>query len=225
MIIPAGFVFLNFIVGVLVVAGLYFAREILVPIALAGLLSFVLAPLVRFLQRLRVPRTLAVLGAVVAALVASLSLATMVMIEVNQLASDLPRYQATLSDKMQTLRDTVSHAGLLNASSLLKNLDRELKDRGDGPDTGQVLSGGPPGRTPIPVEVHQPVPGASETLVAMLQPLAAPFTTTAIVAIFLIFFLFQREDLRNRFIRLAGSDDLERTTAALDDAARRLSKL
>jgi predicted PurR-regulated permease PerM len=152
-------------------------------------------------------------------------LATMVMIEVNQLASDLPRYQATLSDKMQTLRDTVSHAGLLNASSLLKNLDRELKDRGDGPDTGQVLSGGPPGRTPIPVEVHQPVPGASETLVAMLQPLAAPFTTTAIVAIFLIFFLFQREDLRNRFIRLAGSDDLERTTAALDDAARRLSKL
>lgn len=225
MIIPAGFVFSNFIVGVLVVAGLYFAREILVPIALAGLLSFVLAPLVRFLQRLRVPRTLAVLGAVVAALVASLSLATMVMIEVNQLASDLPRYQATLSDKMQTLRDTVSHAGLLNASSLLKNLDRELKDRGDGPDTGQVLSGGPLGRTPIPVEVHQPVPGASETLVAMLQPLAAPFTTTAIVAIFLIFFLFQREDLRNRFIRLAGSDDLERTTAALDDAARRLSKL
>jgi predicted PurR-regulated permease PerM len=225
VIIPAGFVFSNFIVGVLVVAVLYFAREILVPIALAGLLSFVLAPFVRFLQRLRVPRSLAVIGAVVAALVASLSLATMVMIEVNQLASDLPRYQATLSDKMHTLRDTVSHAGLLNASSLLKNLDRELKDRGDGPDTGQVHSGGPLGRTPIPVEVHQPVPGASETLVAMLQPLAAPFTTTAIVVIFLIFFLFQREDLRNRFIRLAGSDDLERTTAALDDAARRLSKL
>ena len=75
------------------------------------------------------------------------------------------------------------------------------------------------------MEVHQPAPGASETLVAVLQPLAAPFTTTAIVVIFLIFFLFQREDLRNRFIRLAGSDDLERTTAALDDAGERLSKL
>ena len=84
---------------------------------------------------------------------------------------------------------------------------------------------GPTSKTPIPVEVHQPAPGASETLVAMLQPLAAPFTTTAIVVIFLIFFLFQREDLRNRFIRLAGSDDLERTTAALDDAGERLSKL
>ena len=59
----------------------------------------------------------------------------------------------------------------------------------------------------------------------MLRPLAAPFTTTGIVVIFLIFFLFQREDLRDRFIRLLGSEDLERTTAALDDAAQRLGKL
>jgi predicted PurR-regulated permease PerM len=225
VIVPAGLVFSNFIVGVIIVAALYFAREILVPIALAGLLSFVLAPLVRFLQRLRVPRSLAVIGTVTTAVAASLSLATMVMVEVNQLADDLPRYQSTLSDKMHNLRDTVSHAGLLNASSLLKNLDRELKDRKDGTAAGQSLSEGPAGKTPIPVEVHQPDPGASETLVAMLQPLAVPFTTTAIIVIFLIFFLFQREDLRNRFIRLAGSDDLERTTAALDDAARRLSKL
>jgi predicted PurR-regulated permease PerM len=227
VIVPAGFVFSNFIVGAVVVAVLYFTRAILVPIALAVLLSFVLAPLVRLLQRLRVPRSIAVMGAVTAALTVSLSLATMVMVEVNQLANDLPRYQSTLSDKMHNLRDAVGRAGLLNASSMLKSLDRELKsqDRGDTPADRPSLSGGPASKTPIPVEVHQPDPGASETLVAMLQPLAAPFTTTAIVVIFLIFFLFQREDLRNRFIRLAGSDDLERTTAALDDAAGRLSKL
>ena len=59
----------------------------------------------------------------------------------------------------------------------------------------------------------------------MLRPLAVPFTTTGIVVIFLIFFLFQREDLRDRFIRLLGSEDLERTTAALDDAGQRLGKL
>ena len=53
----------------------------------------------------------------------------------------------------------------------------------------------------------------------MLRPLVVPFTTTEIVLIFLIFFLFQREDLRDESIRLAGSEDLERTTAALDDAA------
>jgi hypothetical protein len=145
------------------------------------------------------------------------------MVEINQLANDLPRYQSTLSDKMHNLRDAVGRAGLLQASSMLKDLDKELKDRGDGPATARPRAGGPAGKTPIPVEVHQPDPGASETLVAMLQPLAAPVTATAVVVIFLIFFLSQREDLRNRFIRLAGSDDLERTTAALDDAASDLA--
>src|SRR6202790_3746730 len=208
-------------VGAVVVAVLYFAREILVPIALAVLLSFALAPLVRLLQRLKVPRSIAVLGAVATALLIAFSLATMVMIEVNQLADDLPRYQSTLSEKIHNLRDAVGRVGLLkNASSILRDLDRELNahDQGDTAVAKSSLSDGPQGRTPIPVEAHQPDPGASETLVAMLRPLAVPFTTTGIVVIFLIFFLFQREDLRNRFIRLAGSDDLERTTAALDDA-------
>src|ERR1700730_9703318 len=215
-------------VGAVVVAVLYFAREILVPIALAVLLSFALAPLVRLLQRLKVPRSIAVLGAVATALLVALTLATMVMIEVNQLANDLPRYQSTLSEKIHNLRDAVGRVGLFkNASSILKDLDRELNahDQGDTAVVKSSLSDGPQGRTPIPVEVHQPDPVASETLVAMLRPLAVPFTTTGIVVIFLIFFLFQREDLRNRFIRLAGSDDLERTTAALDDAGQRLGRL
>jgi predicted PurR-regulated permease PerM len=228
VIVPAGLVFSNFMVGVVVVAILYFTREILVPIALAVLLSFVLAPLVRFLQRLRLPRSIAVVAAVAAALGVALSLATMVMIQVNQLASDLPRYESTLSEKIHNLRDAVGRVGVLkNASTVLKGLDEELKaqDNGEVSVSKPSLSGRPVGKTPIPVEVHQPDPAASETLVAILRPLVAPFTTSAIIVVFLIFFLFQREDLRNRFIRLVGSDDLERTTAALDDAGQRLSKL
>jgi predicted PurR-regulated permease PerM len=228
VIVPAGLVFSNFMVGVVVVAILYFTREILVPIALAVLLSFVLAPLVRFLQRLRLPRSIAVVAAVAAALAVALSLATMVMIQVNQLASDLPRYESTLSEKLHNLRDAVGRVGVLkNASTVLKGLDEELKaqDNGEVSVSKPSLSGRPVGKTPIPVEVHQPDPAASETLVAILRPLVAPFTTSAIIVVFLIFFLFQREDLRNRFIRLVGSDDLERTTAALDDAGQRLSKL
>ena len=228
MIVPAGLAFSNVMVGAFVLAILYFAREILVPIALAVLLSFVLAPLVRMLQRLKVPRALAVMGAVGTAFIITFSLATMVMVEVNQLANDLPRYETTLSEKIRNLRDAVGRAGLLtNASNLLKDLDRELntKDQNEAPATKSSFPDNAKGKTPIPVEVHQPDPAASETLVAMLRPLVTPFTTTGIVVIFLIFFLFQREDLRNRFIRLAGSDDLERTTAALDDAGRRLGRL
>ena len=227
MIIPTGLASSNFLVGAVIISALYFAREILVPIALAVLLSFVLAPLVRFLQRLKMPRSVAILGAVTIAMTIALSLTTMVMIEVNQLANDLPRYQTTLSDKMHALRDRVGSVGVLkNASKMLKDLDKELKST-DGRETGIDK---PPlsdraARTPIPVEVHQPDPGASEALVAMLRPLVVPFTTTGIVLIFLIFFLVQREDLRDRFVRLAGSEDLERTTAALDDAGHRLGRL
>jgi AI-2E family transporter len=106
----------------------HFAREILVPITLAVLLSFVLSPLVRALQRLNLPRSMAVLAAACVATAIALSLATMVMIEVNQLANDLPRYQSTLGEKIHNLRNTIGRVGVLkNASSLLKDLDKELK--------------------------------------------------------------------------------------------------
>ena len=227
VIIPAGLASSNLLVGAVIVGVLYFAREILVPIALAVLLSFVLAPLVRFLQRWKMPRSVAILGAVTIAMTIALSLATMVVIEVNQLANDLPRYQTTLSEKMHALRDKVGSAGLLkNASKMLKDLDKELKStEGRETATDNPILSEQAARTPIPVEVHQPDPGGSEALVAMLRPLVVPFTTTGIVLIFLIFFLYQREDLRDRFIRLAGSEDLERTTAALDDAGHRLGRL
>lgn len=227
MVVPAGLAFTNFVILAIVVAALYFTRDILVPIALAVLLSVLLAPLVRLLQRWRLPRWLAVMCTVAGALAIALSLATMVMIEVNQLIGDLPRYQATLATKVHNVRDALPTAGLLkNASSLLKNLDRELSTPEDraAPAPREALSQDRAKTSPIPVEVHQPDPGASEALVAMLRPLAAPFTTTGIVVIFLTFFLFQREDLRDRFIRLAGSGDLERTTAALDDAGHRLGR-
>jgi hypothetical protein len=75
------------------------------------------------------------------------------------------------------------------------------------------------------VEVLQPDPGALQSLQSLISPLLHPLATTGIIVIFVIFILLQREDLRNRLIRLAGSHDLQRTTAALDDAASRLSRL
>jgi predicted PurR-regulated permease PerM len=225
VIVPAGMAFSNFITVAIVVAALYFTREIAVPITLALLLSFVLAPLVKFLQRLHLPRPLAVVTTVAAALAVTVCLATMVMVQVNQLAGDLPRYQATLSDKVHSLRDALGTSVLRDTSGLLHDLGKELEAEGGKSEKPTALAR--PGDTgkPIPVEVHQPSPGESETLVAFLQPLITPFTTTAIVLIFVTFFLFRREDLRNRFIKLVGSGDIERTTAALDDAGQRLGKV
>src|SRR5215204_5559772 len=90
---------------VLVIAVLYLAREVLVPIALALLLSFVLAPLVRILRSLYIPRWLGVIVAVIVGFAVIFGLGALMVSQVNQLATDLPRYQSTLSDKIQSLRD------------------------------------------------------------------------------------------------------------------------
>lgn len=207
----------------MIIATLYFGREILVPIALAILLSFVLAPLVGLLQRIRVPRGLAVVSVVVTAFALIFTMASLLATQLTQLAGDLPRYQSTISEKIQSFRETTASRGTLErASGMLKDLSKELDKPKEVPS---ALSFKSPTLTPVPVEVRQPDPGALESLQSLISPLLHPLATTGIIIIFVIFILLQREDLRNRLIRLAGSHDLQRTTAALDDAAGRLSRL
>jgi predicted PurR-regulated permease PerM len=212
---------------VVIVSALYFGREVLVPIALALLLSFALAPLVRLLQGWHVPRMFAVIFVVLIAFAAIFSLGALMVSQVNELASDLPRYQSTLREKIQSLRGAAGGTGTLErASQVLQDLSSELdKPRANRTANGLQANAEPSPDRPIPVEVKQPDPGALQTLVALITPLVHPLATTGIVVIFVIFILMQRQDLRNRLVRLAGSQDLQRTTAALDDAGRRLSRL
>jgi predicted PurR-regulated permease PerM len=217
------------ILAVIIISMLYFGRDIFVPVALAILLSFVLAPLVGILQRIHVPRGLAVVSVVVLAFALIFAIGSLLASQLTQLAGDLPSYQSTISEKIQSFRDTKAGRGTLErASDMLTDLSKELDKpkgavpaRAPGSLTGNTSV--PP--TPVPVEVRQPDPGALESLRSLISPLIHPLATTGIIIIFVIFILIQREDLRNRLIRLAGSSDLQRTTAALDDAASRLSKL
>jgi predicted PurR-regulated permease PerM len=206
---------------------LYYGREIIIPIALAVLLSFVLAPLVRLVQRLRIPRSLAVVSVVVIAFAFIFAMGSLLATQLAQLAGDLPRYQSTISEKIQSFRETTAGRGTLErASSMLKDLSKELdKPKEAANSLGTIAAPKAAAPKPVPVEVLQPDPGALESLQTLISPLLHPLATTGIIVIFVIFILLQREDLRNRLIRLAGSDDLQRTTAALDDAASRLSRL
>ena len=216
------------VLAVIIIMTLYFGREIIMPISLAILLSFVLAPLVRFLQRARIPRGVAVVSVVVLAFAMIFAMGSLLASQLTQLASDLPRYQSTISEKIQLFRDTTAGRGTLErASGMLKELSKELdKPKEAAPSLGASINPRTSGPTPpVPVEVRQPDPGALENLKALISPLLHPLATTGIIIIFVIFILLQREDLRNRLIRLAGSHDLQRTTAALDDAANRLSRL
>jgi predicted PurR-regulated permease PerM len=207
---------------------LYFGREIIIPIALAILLSFVLAPLVGLLQRARVPRGLAVVSVVIIAFTLIFAIGSLLAAQLTQLARDLPSYQSTIAEKIQSFRETTAGRGTLErASGMLKDLSKELdkpKDAASALGAGASPKAAAP-LIPVPVEVRQPDPSALESLQSLISPLLHPLATTGIIVIFVIFILLQREDLRNRLIRLAGSHDLQRTTAALDDAASRLSRL
>jgi predicted PurR-regulated permease PerM len=221
----AGTTLINLGVATLIVNGLYFGREILVPVALAVLFSFVLAPFVIRLQSWRIPRTLSVLIAVFIGFAIIFSLGGLMVSQATHLADDLPGYQQTLREKIQGLRGVAAGGSgtLERASKVLKELNTELQNPSISPATDGLRR--QPLDRPIPVEVRQPDPGTLTTLVAIIQPLIQPLTTSGIVVIFVIFILLQRQDLRNRLIRLAGSSDMQRTTAALDDAGERLSRL
>lgn len=210
--------------GALIIAALYMGREVFVPVALAILFSFVLAPPVKLLQKIRLPRSIAVIT-VVACAFAIIAGLTMAMVgQASQLAGDLPIYQSTMREKIASLKGAGPGTGVLSrAVDVLQELGKEL-DRPESRPQAQLPTA-PPDNKPIPVEVHQPPPGALATLRAFMTPLIQPITTTGIVLIFVVFILLQREDLRNRFIRLTGTSDLQKTTAAFDDAAKRLSRL
>jgi predicted PurR-regulated permease PerM len=112
----------------------------------------------------------------------------------------------------------------------LKDLNREIEKPGNvspaEPSLAEpsLVGQAKPSR-PIHIEVRQRDPGALQVLADLIEPLIHPLTTTGIVVIFVIFILLQQNDLRNRLVRLAGAKDLHRTTAALDDAGQRLSRL
>ena len=115
------------LLAVVVVVALYFGREVLVPIALAVLMSFVLAPPVRRLQAWYVPRILAVILVVLLAFAAIFSLGGLMVSQVNQLATDLPQYQSTLREKIESLRGAAAVTGTLErASDVLQDLSKEL---------------------------------------------------------------------------------------------------
>lgn len=198
---------------------LYFGREILIPVALAILLSILLAPAVTGLQRLRFPKVFAVILTVLMVGVIVAVAAGLVASTLTNLAADLPAYQTSLKEKAQNLKSMTSGSGTLErAAGVLENLRREL-ERPQQP-TGATL----PTIEPVPVEVLEK-PGPFGSLTGILALLIHPLTQLGIVVLMLTFILIYREDLRNRLIRLAGTGDIHRTTTAIDEAGRRLSRL
>jgi predicted PurR-regulated permease PerM len=212
---------------VIVAVVLYFARDVFVPLAIAALLSFVLSPPMLWLRHHHVGRAPAAVAVVLLAFFAILGFGSVVVGEVASLTKELPSYQTNIEAKLHTLRDAVPVDRLFQRGT---RLVQELRDELT-PVTGAVAprgatAGNPTGagtEAPVPVEIHQET-GVLVFFESILGPILKPLATAGLVLVFVIFFLLNREDLRDRFIRLAGARDLHRATQMLNDAVERLSR-
>ena len=214
-------------VAVVIVVGLYFGREVFVPIALAILLSFALGPAVLLLRRGHLGRVPAVIAVVILAFSIIGGVGAFVGTQLAHLAGELPGYQTNIGQKIHSLRHTTSNAGIVDrASAMVNNLTREIAKPAEAVSkpTANKPAPLPQPQSPVPVEIHPAASTPLQIIDEIATPLLQPLATAGIVVVFVVFFLLQREDLRDRFIRLAGAGDLRRTTVALDDAARRLSR-
>ncbi|KAA0997460.1 AI-2E family transporter [Paraburkholderia panacisoli] len=213
----------SLITAVVVIGALDLGREVLVPVTLAVLLSFLLAPLVDQLRRLRLGQLPSVVIAVVLALAVMGGIGTLIGAQVAQLGADLPRYQTAVEKKVQSVQGaTVGRAEDLlgSASNLFKRAAPARK-----PETASVSGAAKQqDKAPLPVAVQEPPPSPFALAQRFLSPVISPLETAGIVFVVAIFILLQREDLRDRLIRLFGSRDLHRATIAMDEAAHRLSR-
>ena len=211
-------------ISVVVVAGLYLGRSMLIPITLAVLLSFLLAPLVNLLRRVHLGRIPSVLLAVLLALAVILALGGLIGTQVAGLAEEVPRYALTIQQKVDTVQQFMVSRMTNLAGGFVHPPARVDVTPKIKPGAAPAATPSAEAQKPIPVEVHQPDLTAIELAQRIVTPVVDPLLTTAIVLIVSIFILLQREDLRDRMIRLFGSSDLHRTTVAMNDAARRLSR-
>jgi predicted PurR-regulated permease PerM len=220
----------NLAIGVVAVVALYLGREVFVPMALAVLLSFALAPSVLLLRRCYFGRVPSVVAVVLFAFGAICGLGFLLGNQLTHLAGNLPQYQYNITEKIHSFRGTAIREGIVGrTSAMLQDLSKEISKPSDETVSAAKVPRAPPPAAaqpsaPTPVEIHGLNSAPLQIVQDIVGPLLQPLATAAIVIVFLIFFLLQREDLRDRFIRLAGTRDLQRTTEALDDAGRRLSR-
>ena len=213
---------------VMIVATLYFGKEVLVPVTLALLLAFVLAPVTTLLRRLHLGKVPSVLLGVILALGLIVAIGGVIGSQIAELTSDIPKYATTVETKVANVRSytvgRLSHLADVIGSHRSHGAAAATAAAAGTPSTASATGGAQPALAPA-----APAPadtGASPLQLARtyLSPILSPLATLGIVFVVAVFALLQREDLRDRLIRLIGSDDLHRTTLAIDDGGRRLSR-
>lgn len=211
------------ILAVVVIAVLYLAKTVILPLALALLFTFMLSPLVTLLERIRFPRIAAVIFVILGAGAILGGIGWTVLTQLVEVTDDLPAYTLNIHHKVETFqrsrttRFTIAQEELNRLTQQFTTLTGDVtKNRAQAAD--QPL-GSSPARPLLVRDV-----GANHGRLDALSGVAGVLFSFLLIVVFTFFMLLQREDLRNRFIRLTGHGQLHLMTQAMDDTSRRLSR-
>lgn len=204
-----------------VTAVLYLGREVFLPLAVAFLLTFALAPMVSALRKRSLPKIPAVILTVALAFMAIGLFSFVVASQVTTVAQNIPTYQTNILEKVRSLKEMGANGGIIERlSGAVERVGAELEK---GTQQPYAPAAETEQQKPMPVEIVTRQT-TIDTLKNVIVPLASPFATAGLIIVVVIFMLLEREDLRDRFIRLVGYSDLHRTTEALQDAGKRVGR-
>ncbi len=212
-----------------VIATLYLAREILIPLAFAVTLTFILAPAVAWLMKLRFKRAPAALVVVILTIVTTGAVGYVIFNQLIQVLDELPVYKENIHNKIEAIQSPAKGA-LGRATENVKDLANELstpqKPTGAPPQKERTIRGNAPKQAdrPVPVQIVNEPANELQYLRDLTKSFLTPLGAVGIVLIFTVFLLIEQNDLRNRLFRLAGLSRLNLMTQALDDATIRVSR-
>ncbi|HVE89649.1 MAG TPA: AI-2E family transporter [Burkholderiaceae bacterium] len=219
------------LVTFIVVTGiLYFGRDVLIPLALSVLLTFLLAPGVRWLERRRFPRPLATTVMVGLSCCVIAGLVWVSVVQFLSFAASLPEYKENIQSKVALLRSD-PQSSLSKARRTIDEIGTEIAKQ----DAAAATTTAPRGSSraprlpaqpdrPVPVTIEEAPLTPFEIMRELVAPLLVPLTVAGAVILFTFIMLLRREDLRDRMIRLVGHGQLNVTTQVFEEAANRVSR-
>lgn len=213
------------VTAALIIGALYFGREILMPLALAFLLGFVLEPLVRRLRRIGLPQVPAV-ALVVLSTLALLGFAALLLgKQVSLLSAQLPLYQGNVTTKFQALQIALKKPGMFDgAAKAIEVVQTEVEKTLAPKEEAKTLAAtAAEPAAPVRVQVVERAPTSLQRAIGWLEASGGSLATAGIVLVFAVLVLLDRQDLRDRLLRLWGGN-LHRSTEAMDEAGERISK-
>jgi predicted PurR-regulated permease PerM len=200
---------------------LYFGRDVLEPLALASILSLVIAPLIRSMRRVGIGQLPATLLSVILVSTAVVGIGTILAFQLVAVTGDLPKYRAAIRTKVATVRE-LTERPFARLEAELSAVSPQAPSTPVGKRGINTVTVSP--TQPLPVEIRQPRQTTRDQLARLFSLAWGPIGEAGLVLVLLIFISLEHESLRDRVIRLAGQSEVSRTIRTLGDAAQGVSR-